>query len=193
VGGDMSIVSAGTTLTTGLSLASDTNGNLIIKTGASAVTAVTIGASQSLTVAGVAAFQDNVTLPASTTINSVSYTWPAADGSSGDFLTTDGGGALSWTAAAGLPPVIIADTVSVTAVAGNHYVLTAASLTTVTLPASPTISDTVYVTVANGLTTNVVDNNGKPIQGVSESLTLNATYASAQLRFTDNTKGWVFA
>jgi hypothetical protein len=193
VGGDMSIVSAGTTLTTGLSLASDTNGNLVIKTGASAVTAVTIGASQSLTVAGVAAFQDNVTLPASTTINSVSYTWPAADGSSGDFLTTDGGGTLSWTAAAGLPPVIIANTVSVTAVAGNHYVLTAVSLTTVTLPASPTLSDTVYVTVANSLTTNVVDNNGKPIQGISESLTLNAAYASVQLRFTDDTKGWIFA
>ena len=189
----MSIVSTGTTLTTGLSLESDTNGNLVIKTGASAVTAVTIGASQSLTVAGVAAFQNNVTLPASTTINSVSYTWPAADGSSGDFLTTDGGGALSWTAAAGLPPVIIANTVSVTAVAGNHYVLTAVSLTTVTLPASPTLSDTVYVTVANSLTTNVVDNNGKPIQGISESLTLNAAYASVQLRFTDDTKGWVFA
>jgi len=189
----MSIVSTGTTLTTGLSLESDTNGNLIIKTGASAVTAVTIGASQSLTVAGVAVFQDNVTLPASTTINSVSYTWPAADGSSGDFLTTDGGGALSWAAAAGLPPVIIANTVSVTAVAGNHYVLTAVSLTTVTLPASPTLSDTVYVTVANGLTTNVVDNNSKPIQGISESLTLNAAYASVQLRFTDNTTGWIFA
>lgn len=121
------------------------------------------------------------------------YTWPSLDGSSGDFLTTDGAGALSWTAAAGLPPVIIADTVTVTAVAGNHYVLTAVSLTTVTLPASPVLSDTVYVTVANGLTTNVVDNNGKPIQGISESLTLNTTYASVQLRFTDNTKGWVFA
>jgi len=96
-------------------------------------------------------------------------------------------------AAGGLPPVIIADTVSVTAVAGNHYVLTAALLTTVTLPASPTISDTIYVTVANDLTTNVVDNNGKPIQAISESLTLNAAYASVQLRFTDDTKGWVFA
>ena len=121
------------------------------------------------------------------------YTWPSLDGSAGDFLTTDGSGSLSWTAAAGLPPVIIANTVSVTAVAGNHYVLTAASLTTLTLPASPTLSDTVYVTVANGLTTNVVDNNGKPIQSISESLTLDAVYASVQLRFTDNTTGWIFA
>lgn len=121
------------------------------------------------------------------------YTWPSLDGSAGEFLTTDGGGALSWTAAAGLPPVIIANTVSVTAVAGNHYVLTAVSLTTVTLPASPTLSDTVYVTVANGLTTNVVANNGKPIQSISESLTLDSAYASVQLRFTDDTKGWIFA
>ena len=101
MGGDMSIVSAGTTLTTGLSLASDTNGNLVIKTGASAVTAVTIGASQSLTVSGVAAFQDNVTLPASTTINSVSYIWPAADGSANNLLTTDGAGNLSWSEVSG--------------------------------------------------------------------------------------------
>jgi len=51
----------------------------------------------------------------------------------------------------------------------------------------------VYVTVANAQTSNVVANNGKPIQGVSESLTLNAVYASAQLRFTDDTTGWIFA
>jgi hypothetical protein len=37
----MSIISVGTTLTTGLSLESDTTGNLVIKTGASGVTAAT--------------------------------------------------------------------------------------------------------------------------------------------------------
>jgi len=47
----MSIISAGTTVTTGLSLESDTNGNLIIKTGSAAITAVTISASQVVTLA----------------------------------------------------------------------------------------------------------------------------------------------
>jgi len=96
-------------------------------------------------------------------------------------------------ASAGLPVVTVTASTAITAVAGNHYVLTAATTATVTLPASPTISDTIYVTVANGLTTNVVARNGKPIQGIAEDMTLNAPYASAQLRFTDNTEGWVMA
>ena len=33
-----------------------------------------------------------------TTLNGVAYTWPTADGSSGQQLTTDGSGALSWSA-----------------------------------------------------------------------------------------------
>ena len=96
-------------------------------------------------------------------------------------------------ASAGLPVVTVTASTAITAVAGNHYVLTAATTATVTLPASPTISDTIYVTVANGLTTNVVARNGKPIQGIAEDMTLDAPYASAQLRFTDNTEGWVMA
>ena len=105
---------------------------------------------------------------------------------------TNNAGSISLSAA-GLPAVTVSNTTTISAVANNHYVLTAVSLTTVTLPASPTISDTIYVTVANSLTTNVIANNGKPIQGISESLVLNSIYASVQLRFTDNTKGWVFA
>jgi hypothetical protein len=93
----------------------------------------------------------------------------------------------------GLPTVTVTASTAITAAANFHYVLTAATAATVTLPASPTISDTIYVTVANGLTTNVVARNGKPIQGIAEDMTLNAAYASAQLRFTDNTEGWVLA
>jgi hypothetical protein len=96
-------------------------------------------------------------------------------------------------ASAGLPVVTVTASTAITAVAGNHYVLTAATTATVTLPASPTISDTIYVTVANSLTTNVIARNGKNIQGIAEDMTLDAPYASAQLRFTDNTEGWVMA
>lgn len=46
----MSVISAGTTLTTGLALTSDTNGNLIIKTGPSATTAVTLDSSGTATI-----------------------------------------------------------------------------------------------------------------------------------------------
>jgi hypothetical protein len=123
--------------------------------------------------------------------NGTGYTLATLTAGSG-ITITNGTGTISL-AAGGLPAVSIQNTTTISAVAGNHYILTAASLTTVTLPASPTISDTIYVTVSNGLTTNVVANNGKPIQGLSESLVLNAAYASVQLRFTDNTEGWVFA
>lgn len=145
----MSVISAGTTLTNGLVLESDTNGNLVIKTGAAGVTAMTISASQV-----------------------VSFVNPP-------------------TGIAGLPPVTVTASTSISAAAGNHYVLTAATTATVTLPASPTISDTVWITVANGLTTNVVARNGKNIQGIAEDMTLNSTYAAAQLRFSDNTEGWI--
>lgn len=36
-----------------------------------------------------------------TTINTVTYTWPGSDGGSGDLLTTNGTGGLSWTAGGG--------------------------------------------------------------------------------------------
>jgi hypothetical protein len=149
------------------------------------------------------------TNPSSITITNVNGGAPA----NGELLIGDGTGLVRATLTAGegitvtnaagsitiaasgggLPAVSVQNTTAITAAADFHYILTAASATIVTLPASPTISDTIYVTVANGLVTNVVDNNGKPIQGISESLTLNAAYASVQLRFTDDTEGWIFA
>jgi hypothetical protein len=107
---------------------------------------------------------------------------------------TNGTGSITIAASGGLPTVTVTASTAITAAANFHYVLTAATAATVTLPASPTISDTIYVTVANGLTTNVISRNGKNIQGLAENMTLNAPYASAQLRFTNNaTEGWVLA
>jgi hypothetical protein len=167
----------------GIKFTADTSQELALQV--NGITALTVNASQVVSFANAPAF------PSATILNGVTYTWPSADGVSGDFLTTDGSGDLYWSAAAGLPPVTVSDTATISAVAGNHYVLTAASATTVTLPASPTISDTVWITVANGLTTNVVARNGKNIQGIAEDMTLNAPYAAAQLRFSDNTEGWI--
>ena len=108
-------------------------------------------------------------------------------------ITNNAGSITIAASGGGLPAVSVQNTTAITAAVNFHYVLTATSLTTVTLPASPTISDTIYVTVANGLVTNVVARNGKNIQGLAEDLTLNATYASVQLRYSDATEGWVLA
>lgn len=117
-------------------------------------------------------------------------TLTAGDGIS---VTNNAGSITIATSGGGLPAVTVTASTAITAAVNFHYVLTAATTATVTLPASPTISDTIYVTVANGLVTNVVARNGKNIQGIAEDLTLNATYASVQLRYSDATEGWIFA
>jgi hypothetical protein len=105
---------------------------------------------------------------------------------------TNGTGSITIASSvSGLPTMNIVSGTTQTAVAGNQYVLTNAAATTVTLPSSPSAGDTVYITVANGLTTNVVSRNGQNIQGLAEDMTLNAPYAAAQLRYTNATKGWV--
>jgi hypothetical protein len=123
--------------------------------------------------------------------NGTGYTLATLTAGTGVTITNNAGSISI--SAAGLPIVTVTASTAITAVAGNHYILTAATTATVTLPASPTISDTIYVTVANSLTTNVIARNGKNIQGIAEDMTLNAPYASAQLRFTDNTEGWILA
>lgn len=103
---------------------------------------------------------------------------------------TNGAGSIT-IASSALPAMNVVTGTSQTATAGNQYVLTNAAATTVTLPASPTAGDTIYVTVANSLTTNVVARNGNKIMSLSEDLTLNAPYAAVQLRYADATRGWV--
>ena len=150
----MSVIAAGTTLTTAFQVTGDTNGDLVFKTGASGTTALTISSSQ------VANFTNPITV---------------------------GGTAL-----AGL--LITLNVVSGTtqaATANNQYVLTNAAATTVTLPASPSAGDVIYVTVGNSLSTNVVARNGNNIMGLAQDLTLNSPNASAQLRYVNSTLGWV--
>jgi len=125
--------------------------------------------------------------------NGTGYTLSTLTAGSG-ITITNGAGSITITAdAGGLPTVTVTASTAISASANFHYILTAATLATVTLPASPTISDTIYVTVANNLTTNVVARNGKPIQSLAEDMTLDTPYASAQLRFTNDTVGWVLA
>lgn len=205
----MSIISVGTGVTTGLVLDSDTTGNLVIKTGPSGVTAATFNSSgtavignlsvTSITLSGVLPIAQGGTGLSSTPTNGqlligngTGFTLATLTGGSG-VTVTNNAGSISLSAA-GLPAVVVTSSTSISAAANNHYVLTSATAATVTLPASPTLSDTIYVTVGNGLTTNVIARNGKNIQGLAEDMTLNSTYASAQLRFTnDATEGWVLA
>lgn len=100
-------------------------------------------------------------------------------------------GELKGNAIVGLPTISIVRATTQNALPSFNYVLTNTAATTVTLPRNPAPGDTIYVTVANGLTTNVVARNGNNIQSLAEDMTLNATYAAVQLRYADATRGWV--
>ena len=79
----MSSISTGTTTTTGYVVASDTTGALVLKTGASATTAVTVGSDQSVTFVG------SQTLSGGTA-NGVTYLNGSKVLTSGSALTFDG-------------------------------------------------------------------------------------------------------
>jgi hypothetical protein len=114
-------------------------------------------------------------------------------GTSGQVLTSNGSGAApSWQLPAGLPTMNIVSGTTQAAVANNHYVLTNASTTTVTLPAGPAAGAVVWITVANGRVDNVVARNGQNINSLAENMTLDNAYAGVQLRYADATRGWVF-
>jgi hypothetical protein len=111
-----------------------------------------------------------------------------APSTSGNVLTSNGS---AWTSAApassGTLTVSVVSGTTQTAVASTHYVLTNVAATTVTLPASPSSGDTVWVTWTNSLATNIIARNAQTIMGVAENMTLNAsTNGTVQLRFVNS-------
>ena len=113
-------------------------------------------------------------------------------GSAGQVLTSNGNAPPTWQLPAGLPTMNIVSGTTQAATANNHYVLTNASATTVTLPASPAAGDVVWVTVANGRVDNVIARNTRNINSLAENMTINNAYAGIQLRYADATRGWIF-
>jgi hypothetical protein len=106
----------------------------------------------------------------------------ASTGSYNDLLNKPEGG--------GMPVLVVVSGTTQTAVANNHYVLTNAAATTVTLPASPAAGDVVWVTVENNRTDNVIARNGRNIESIADDLLLDDTQTSLQLRYVNTTIGW---
>jgi hypothetical protein len=116
------------------------------------------------------------------------FTANSSNGTAGQVLTTNGS-ATYWSTVS-IPMVVVTGTTQ-TATINNRYVLTNAAATTVTLPASPSAGDTLYIVVANGLATNIVARNGNKIMSTSEDLTLDVNYYSLGLMYVNSTLGWV--
>ena len=84
-----------------------------------------------------------------------------------------------------------------TAVDGDRLVLDQSGGTfTVTLPATPSVGDEVYVMDGTGTmatTTVDIDNNGSVLMGASQALTFNVSNVGFNLVYTGATNGWRIA
>jgi hypothetical protein len=107
-------------------------------------------------------------------------------------LTSSTAGALSWEPAKTFEYSTIASSFAAVAF-GGYFVNTSAAVITATLPASPTVGDTIrFLDVAKTFDTNAftVARNGKLIQGDAENLTVNSESAAFELIFSGDTFGW---
>ena len=122
-----------------------------------------------------------------TDLNKVGVTQTAGDNTTAPASTAFVQNAVATVNAQTATTVAVVSGTTQTAVAGAHYILTNVGATTVTLPASPSSADTVWITVANSLATNVIARNGNTIMGLSEDMTINALYATVALRYVNST------
>jgi len=119
--------------------------------------------------------------------------YPTADGSAGQALVTNGSGVLSF-ASAGLAWQSV-QTTGFTAVAGRGYPLnTTSAAFTVTLPASPSVGDTIILVdyagtfATNGIT---LSPNGNKIESGTGTKKLETNREAVTLTYVDSTQGWI--
>lgn len=111
---------------------------------------------------------------------------PGISASTAGMTVTNNGTAGAWIAVPNKPWTTVSST-PWAASAGSAYLLTNASTTTVTLPASPSANDIVVVKVANGRIDNVLDLNGNTFEGDSiGTLVLTSKYSCIYIQFLNN-------
>jgi len=118
---------------------------------------------------------------------------PTADGTSGQFIKTDGSGNLSF-GSGGISWQSV-QTTGFTAVAGNGYPCnTTSAAFTVTLPASPSAGDTIILLdYAGTFDTNAItlSPNGNKINGSTDNRVLNTEREAVTITYIDATQGWL--
>ena len=159
-------------------------------------TAATLNAQAELRLAD-ADSSNYVGLKSGTTVNTnIVWTLPTADGTSGQFLKTNGSGVLSFGAASAITWQSV-QTTNFTAVAGNGYpVNTTSAGITVTLPVSASTGDTIQIVdYAGTFATNnlTINPNGLKINSGTGNKILNTNREAITLTYIDSTQGWVLS
>jgi len=90
----------------------------------------------------------------------------------------------NWSTVKDALAVSIVSASTASAYANTHYALIGPSCT-VTLPATPVAGDEIWVTIANGIGTNVINRNGLTIMGLAENLLLDDRYLTVKLRYVN--------
>jgi hypothetical protein len=126
----------------------------------------------------------------------LTFTLPATDGTTGQVLSTNGSGVLSFiTPSAGISWQSSVKTSGFTAVAGEGYFCNTTSAGfTVTLPATPTAGQQVAVVdYAGTFDTNTltISPNGNKIEGATANLALTGEREGVLLVYIDSTQGWL--
>ena len=126
----------------------------------------------------------------------LTFTLPSADGTTGQVLSTNGSGVLSFTTpSAGIAWQSSVKTSGFTAIAGEGYFCNTTSAGfTVTLPATPTAGQQVAVVdYAGTFDTNalIISPNGNKIEGGTSSLALTGEREGVLLVYIDSTQGWL--
>ena len=124
------------------------------------------------------------------------YTLPLEDATtSGDALTSNASGVLSWTTMSGGTSWQAVDTTGFTAVAGEGYFCnTTSAAFTATLPAGTIGDECSFIDYAGTFDTNnltVAPDGSEKIEGTAADLTVSVERAAFTLVFTDSTQGWL--
>ncbi len=127
--------------------------------------------------------------PHSSYSGNITLTLPASDGDSGQVLTTDGSGVMSWsTVSSGAYNAWSIKTSAYTASSKDQLIVNSGSAVTITLPSRPSAGDTVIISNA-GAGVVTVGRNSSNINSAAEDGTINQN-GSAQLVYVDSTIGW---
>ena len=92
-------------------------------------------------------------------------------------------------------PTSSAVSTNITMAANNNYFVDTTAARTLTLPASPTLGDTIVIYDATGTaaTNNItIARNGSLINGVADNAIIDVNQASSTLVYTGSTLGWRF-